>query len=472
MRKFLTLLIAFSVLGGMTAAWAQSSGYNRLKNVATGHVANLENKYVFSPNVTMEQAASLPGTVAYMEFEDGTMASLKSQNVDLVNVVIPTIKAMIPQLITEEVYVELKDSLLEMVKTYMQGAMGTVLAGHIVRYSYENFLDYVDDMDTNMYVESTDGGYYLYLESPEFPINAGDLTTYFTNKVNGYLDIYRGSAQALAKSYLQGREQMFPMVSSMISHFLFGDRLYLTEQEDEDYGAQFGFANTKDFQKSEVNALWDFVPVDNVNFFGVKGQYQDEAGKWWASLATSFSVRLPEGVNAYMVNNVVDPGKSLIKRVKVNQNVIPAMTPVILELNGDKPAQNVMQIVDEGSSTEVFDANRLSLATDSLGFLLGKTLPRIDRHYYVLGIMEGKVSLVETEETFLNPNDVYYYLNDELKSANLTGYLNLADDVDGINEVVNNATADGRYYDMQGRVVNHPVRGLYIHNGKKVLVRP
>ena len=471
MRKFFTLLFAFSVLGGMTATWAQNSGYNRLKNIATGHVANLENKYVFSPNVTMEQAASLPGTVAYIEFENGTMTSLKAQNVDLVNVVIPTVKAMIPQLMTEEVFVELKDSLAEMVKTYMSGAMGTVLSGYITRYSYDNFLEYVDNMDTNMYVEFTDEGAYLYLESPEFPINAGDLTTYFTNKVNGYLDIYRGTAQAMARSLLQGREQMIPMVNSMLSHFLFGDKLYLTEQEDEEYGAQFGFANTKDYKNSEANALWDFVPVDDVNFFGVKGQYQDEAGKWWASLATSFPVRLPEGVNAYMVNDVVDPGKSLIKRVKVGQNVIPAMTPVILELNGEKPEQNVMQIVD-GGSTDAFDANRLSLATDSLGFLLGKTLPSIDRHYYVLGIMEGKVSLVETEETFLNPNDVYYYLDDELKSENLTGYLNLADDVSGINEVVNDATTDGRYYDLQGRVVSHPVRGLHIHNGKKVLVRP
>lgn len=471
MRKFLTLLIAFSVLGGMTATWAQSSGYNRLKNMATGHVANLESQYVFSPNVTMEQAASLPGTVAYIEFEDGTMSSLKAQNVDLVNVVIPTVKAMIPQMITEEVFVSLKDSVIGMVKTYMSGAMGTVLAGHLSRYSYDNFLDYVDNMDTNMYVESTDAGCYLYLNSPEFPINAGDLTTYFTNKVNGYLDLYRGTAQAMARTYLQGREQMIPMVNSMLSHFLFGDKLYLTEQEDEDYGTQFGFANTKDYLNSEVKALWDFVPVDDVNFFGVKGQYQDEAGNWWASLATSFPVRLPEGVNAYMVNDVVDPGKSLIKRVKVEQNIIPAMTPLVLELNGEKPEQNVMQMVYEEISTEEFDVNRLSLATDSLGFLLGKELPKIDRHYYVLGIMEGKVSLVETEETFLNPNDVYYYLSDELKSANLTGYLNLADDVDGINEVVNNAKADGKYYDMQGRVVNNPVRGLYIHNGKKVLVK-
>ena len=152
MRKFFTLLIAFSVLGGMTAAWAQSSGYNRLKNMATGHVANLESQYVFSPNVTMEQAASLPGTVAYIEFEDGTMSSLKAQNVDLVNVVIPTVKAMIPQMITEEVFVSLKDSVIGMVKTYMSGAMGTVLAGHLSRYSYDNFLDYVDNMDTNIYV--------------------------------------------------------------------------------------------------------------------------------------------------------------------------------------------------------------------------------------------------------------------------------------------------------------------------------
>ena len=33
----------------------------------------------------------------------------------------------------------------------------------------------------------------------------------------------------------------------------------------------------------------------------------------------------------------------------------------------------------------------------------------------------------------------------------------------------NTAAADGKFYNLQGQEVKHPARGLYIHNGKKVL---
>ena len=33
----------------------------------------------------------------------------------------------------------------------------------------------------------------------------------------------------------------------------------------------------------------------------------------------------------------------------------------------------------------------------------------------------------------------------------------------------NTAAADGKFYNLQGQEVKQPARGLYIHNGKKVL---
>ena len=457
------------MMGGSTAVWAQTNGYNRLVNVASGHVAHLENTYKFSPDVTREQALSLPGTIAHITFEDGVMTSLKAQNIDLVNVVIPTLKATVPQLITEEVFASLKDSLASLASDHLSGTMGRLFVGHLNHYSYDDFLTYIDEIDTNFYMEPAEGGYYLYIESPRYPFDAGDFTAYFTKKLNDYLDLYRGTAQSMAMSYLVGREQMIPMVNSLISNFLFDDRLYLTEQVDEDYGTQFGFANNSNYKNSDVKALWQFVPVDDTNYFGIKGQYQDDAGKWWASMATDFPMQLADGMTAYVVNHVVDAGKSEIQRVKVSQKIIPAMTPVILELNGDRPEQNVVQVLE--NDAPAIQDNALCLATDSLGFLLGKELPTIDRHYYVLGVMEGKACLVETENTFLNPNEAFFYLDDERKGQNITGYLTLADNVSGIAEVMDSTRHDGKYYDLQGREVSQPQRGLYIHNGKKIVVR-
>ena len=41
----------------------------------------------------------------------------------------------------------------------------------------------------------------------------------------------------------------------------------------------------------------------------------------------------------------------------------------------------------------------------------------------------------------------------------------------GIADAVNNPPTDDRYYDMQGRLVTHPTKGLYIVNGRKVLIK-
>ena len=471
MRKIYTFILSVAAcLAGLTAT-AQTPGYNRLQNTTTGHVVNLASSSSFAPSATMEEAYSLAGTVAYLDFDGNRVASLKAQNVDLVNVVIPMIKNLIPQVLDEETFIALRDSTVEMVRENLGGAMGTLLVGHLRRYTYDDFLDYLNNIDTNMYMQEADGGFYLYYHSPAFPIDAGDFNSYFTSKINSYIRLYVGTMQDMAAEYLVGREELMPMVNSMISHMRFGDYLYLAEENDEEFGPQFAFTNSQDHQMSGMNEVWNFLPIDNdENYFGLRGQYQDADGKWYASFAADFPVKLASGMTAYCVTDVVDGGKSMIQRKKIEADVIPALTPMIVQLNGESTADNKLHVVDREVSN-VIDGNALQLATDSLGFLLGKRLPKPDKRYYVLGIMEGKVSLVETEETFLVPNEAILFLDNNTKDRNLTGYLILSDNVDGIEEHVTTNANSGKYFDLQGRQVAKPVRGIYILNGKKVVIK-
>ena len=470
MKKLYTFLLAFLMVG--SSAMAQTNGYNRLKNVATGHIVNLDSRNSFAPDATEEEAHHLPGTVALMGFEDNTVTSLKAQNVDLVNVVIPMVKEMVPIIIDEPTFDVLKDSVISMANSYLGKAMATVLVGAVRRYTYDDFLTYVEEMDTKMYYKETGDGNLLYVNSPKFPLDAGDLTSYVTNKINGYLELYYGTMEEMADEYLADREQMSPMVYSMIEHFRFGDCFYLVEQNHPDYGAQFGFANSLDIDKKGASAKWNFIPVDNnENYFGVKGQYQDANGKWYASFVADFGITLPEGMTAWYVTDEVDAGKSLIQRKKVDDTVLPGMIPLILELNGPNPEDNKLTLSDSGMDGSVDEGNALEMATDSLGFLLGRRLEQSDTHYYVLGVSDGKVSLVQTENTFLNPNEAFFYLDDVRQKANTSGYLVLADKVDAIHEVAKTQREDNVYYDLQGRVVRNPVKGIYILNGKKVVLR-
>ncbi|WP_232220129.1 M6 family metalloprotease domain-containing protein [Prevotella falsenii] len=51
------------------------------------------------------------------------------------------------------------------------------------------------------------------------------------------------------------------------------------------------------------------------------------------------------------------------------------------------------------------------------------------------------------------------------------GYRQQPNSIENINDKVKESVGDGYYYDLQGRRVLNPTRGIYIHNGKKILVK-
>lgn len=467
MRKFYILffLLALTMVG--TNADAQNTGYNRLQNVATGHVAQLSGGLRFAPDVTLEQAYGKPGTVAYADFDGQKVTQLRAQGVDVVNTIVPMMKAMLLQMIDPETFATLKASALEMVDGVLSGAMATLLKSYMNNYSYENFQEYVGNFDTNLYYTAVDGGYQLYLKTPPIPFNAGDFTSYFTSKMNSFLTLYRGTLIEYASTYLEGREYLIPVVTSFVKHMQFSDVLYLREMEDETYGAYFGFANSDDLEDA-TQVVWDFIPVDDTNYLGIEGAVKDADGKWWTSLSVDFAFRVPEGMKVYYVDSEVDYSKSLIHRVPVTDEVIPALTPVILQLNGEDAASNKLAIVD-GYYSGNYNDNQLRLPVDEYGFMLGFTLEEPDRHYCTLGLTDGKVALKVTDQTEFGPNQPYYYLSDDLVILLTSGSLTLADDVSGINQLVAGTPLDNQVYDLQGRRVENPTKGIYIVNGKKVL---
>ena len=88
-----------------------------------------------------------------------------------------------------------------------------------------------------------------------------------------------------------------------------------------------------------------------------------------------------------------------------------------------------------------------------------------------LDMVDGKPSLVETEQTFFGPNEAYYYLDDIYKPYNTTGYLTLSTDVSGVETVAVESGRTDQIFDLQGRRVLRPEKGIYIVNGKKMVIR-
>jgi hypothetical protein len=51
-------------------------------------------------------------------------------------------------------------------------------------------------------------------------------------------------------------------------------------------------------------------------------------------------------------------------------------------------------------------------------------------------------------------------------------FSNLPDQVtSGIREIVNSKSVNSKYYDLQGRRVSQPAKGLYLRDGRKVIVK-
>ncbi|MBQ2968956.1 MAG: FIVAR domain-containing protein [Bacteroidaceae bacterium] len=78
--------------------------------------------------------------------------------------------------------------------------------------------------------------------------------------------------------------------------------------------------------------------------------------------------------------------------------------------------------------------------------------PAINGNIALTTITEGK------EYTFVMP------------ACNVKVHATFAD-ATGIHGTVNRQSSDGKYFDLQGRPVSHPVKGLYIVNGEKVVIK-
>ena len=465
MKKIYLFLMAAMMM--VTAVNAQTNGYNRLKNQKTGHFANLASSGSFAPNVDEESAYGIAGTVAYMEFDENRVTQLRLQGIDVVNMAIPMMKAMLLTIIDEAEFLSMRDTMVEMVKKQMSGAMGSMVARMMEDYTYEEFVTWVNTIDTNLYKEKNGDGFRLFMVTPPFPLNAGTFNDYLTTKANSFMKTYTGTLQEMADGYLTGgREGLRPMAYSFISHIKFDNRMYLTEQTIDDV-IQFGFANDDDVSKA--SALWTFVPVDNdANYFGIVPEVEDANGNGYSTFVADFPIKLAEGMQAYYVTDEMDPANSQVKWQKVEDEKIPAKTPVIIQLKGKSAADNKVQLLDENYSYSLSD-NALRPVANDMGFLLGRVLDEPDPNIYVLDVKDGKVCLASSTDNVLRANTAYLYVESSRKDQNPSGCLFFVDEVNGISEVTSENSGQAPCYDLQGRRVSHPTKGLFIINGKKVV---
>ena len=175
------------------------------------------------------------------------------------------------------------------------------------------------------------------------------------------------------------------------------------------------------------------------------------------TLCLPFAATIPGGVEAWTLTYT--SGDAAVVATPVSTTTISANTPVLLNGSGEKTFT--------GASAAV-SASATNKAGALTGVFAAATVPV---NSYVLQKQDAKVGFFKvTGDKTINPFRAY--LTAETPAPSLRIIFPEDNDVTGISEIEKMKNADNvTIFDLQGRKVAQPQKGLYIVNGKKVIFK-
>lgn len=178
-----------------------------------------------------------------------------------------------------------------------------------------------------------------------------------------------------------------------------------------------------------------------------------EAG--FATYATTNNVVVPEDENVKVMTVKVNAEGTAIELNKVEAGtVIPAKTGILV-----KAAAGKHDFVVTSEAGKDLTNNDLKAATIDE--------PSDGTTYFALTKIGEKVGFALVEKDVVIPAGKAYL---EVSKGTAAKFFSLDGEATGINSV-KTAKADGAYYTLEGVKTTKPVKGLYIHNGKKIVVK-
>lgn len=252
---------------------------------------------------------------------------------------------------------------------------------------------------------------------------------------------------------------------------------------------------------------WEIIKIDNKEEFFAADPSLKIGDKYYTTLYTSFAYELPDGVKAYYVDDhefvkVVSP----VAELKEITDIVPPATPVILECTSDKIEDNILKPIAGSDVPSAVSDNELK-GIYFCGYLLANGKERTKDWYLdewknvtvydnetmrVLGKdAEGNLALIPATDKelvvtdlgkYLPANKAYFTISEKEAEATKNGIklLNKADfdTATAIQSVVSKtATEKSGIYTLTGARVAEGnsteglTKGIYIINGKKVVVR-
>lgn len=176
----------------------------------------------------------------------------------------------------------------------------------------------------------------------------------------------------------------------------------------------------------------------------------------YATYATKYNVEVPDNNDVEVMTVKVNTEGTAVELNEVKAGtVIPANTGILVK--AAKGDYNFAVTSKEGTPLE--NNNLVAATTDK---------PSDGAKYFALTqLSEGKVGFALVANGVVIPAGKAYL---EVTKSTGAKFFGLDGEATGINSV-KTAKADGAYYTLEGVKTTKPVKGIYIHNGKKIVVK-
>lgn len=209
------------------------------------------------------------------------------------------------------------------------------------------------------------------------------------------------------------------------------------------------------------------VSVDEYCTLNLKAAYRDNTTEdcYLATYSTPFPVSIPDNMEAYYAPSYAD-GQTNVSLQKIDGDIIPKGTGVVVK----SPTAGKFNPVPATENGTKPSANAL-LPTGGNG----TTVESGTKAYILINANPARFNLLtsDTNNRTIAPFRAYLVPNTtESDTPQQAVGISFGSTLSGITSVTNqNDTVNSPVYDLSGRIVKQPVRGIYIKNGKKFIVK-
>ena len=206
---------------------------------------------------------------------------------------------------------------------------------------------------------------------------------------------------------------------------------------------------------ADAGNYWQFVKVTAVPL--------NIAANDYTTLCLPFNVKLPENstVKAYYASAAAG---EVLKLTEITNGIIPANEGVILHNTSEAEAANINLTITTEEATTLTE-NRLKGVT-------AKREGYTKLNNYVLAAKNGATGFYKANFTAVTANKAYLPVDNVQGVQGVMMAFSFGDEVTGIDNVNATAPAAKKYYDLQGRRVLYPAKGIFVtEDGQKVLFK-